>query len=57
MDKKQTSLLLTLAKKLGKSASSKESAMKSLHSAGILTKKGKLAKSYPNLNRVITISK
>jgi hypothetical protein len=53
----QTYLLLSLAKKLEKNERSKESAMRSLNSAGILTKSGKVAKTYPNLSRAITLSK
>lgn len=57
MENKQTSLLLSLAKKLEQTQSSKEAALKTLCSAGIMTKSGKVAKSFPNLNRVISISK
>lgn len=57
MDKKQTSLLLSLAKKLEQSQNSKESALKSLKLAGIIAKNGKFARSYPNLNRVVTVNK
>lgn len=54
MNKKQTSLLLNLAKKLKKEDSSKELAIKSLSSAGIVTKEGKITKSYPNLERILS---
>jgi len=57
MNNKQTYLLLSLAKKLEKNERSKESAMKTLTSAGIITKSGKVAKTYPNLSRAITLSK
>lgn len=56
MIKKQTSLLLALAKKLKKETTSKELAIKSLSSAGIVTKEGKMTKSFPNLNRVMSVS-
>ncbi|MCH7415253.1 MULTISPECIES: hypothetical protein [Belliella] len=56
MKNKQTSLLLALAKKLKKETSTKELAIKSLSSAGIVTKNGKLTKSFPNLNRVFSVS-
>lgn len=55
MENKQTTLLLSLAKKLEQKQSSKEAALKTLCSAGIMTKSGKVAKSFPNLNRVISI--
>lgn len=48
---------MTLAKKLEKNQSSKEAALKSLNSAGIITKSGKVTKSYPNLNRVLAVAK
>lgn len=57
MNDKQTSLLMTLAKKLEKNQSSKAAALKSLNSAGIITKSGKVTKSYPNLNRVLAVAK
>lgn len=56
MKKKQTSLLLALAKKLKKEVPTKELAIKSLSSAGIVTKNGELTKSFPNLNRVFSVS-
>jgi len=56
MDKTQTSLLLTLAKKLKKENASRELAIKSLSSAGIVTKDGKITKSFPNLERVLSIA-
>lgn len=56
MKKEQTSLLLALAKKLKKRDASKESAIKSLSSAGIVTKNGKLTKSFPNLERVLSVT-
>lgn len=54
MDKEQASALLNLAKKLKKETTSKEAAIKSLSSAGILTKDGKLTKPYSKLNRLIS---
>ena len=56
MEKKQTKLLLELAKKLNTEKRSKEVAFKSLKSAGLLTATGKVTKNYPNLFRVITAS-
>ena len=56
MKKEQTSLLINLAKKLKKEESSKEAVIQSLNSAGIVTKKGKMTKSFPNLERVIAIT-
>ncbi len=56
MKKEQTSLLLALAKKLKKEETSKESAMESLNLAGIITKNGKLTKSFPNLERVLSFA-
>jgi len=56
MDKTQTSLLLTLAKRLKKENVSRELAIKSLSSAGIVTKDGKITKSFPNLERVLSIA-
>lgn len=57
MNKTQTSLLLALAKKLKKeNNTSKELALKSLSSAGIVTKEGKVTKSFPNLDRVLSIA-
>lgn len=56
MNEVQTKLLLALAKKLGKKEKSKERAIKSLSSAGIMTAKGKLTKEYPNLKRFLSIS-
>ena len=56
MNEVQTKLLLALAKKLGKKKKSKERAIKSLSSAGIMTAKGNLTKEYPNLKRVLSIS-
>ena len=56
MNEGQTKLLLALAEKLGKKENSKERAIKSLSSAGIITAKGKLTKDYPNLKRVLSIS-
>ncbi|MGO4771132.1 hypothetical protein ACEN2I_05680 [Flavobacterium sp. W22_SRS_FK3] len=54
--KTQTALLIDLAKKLEKRQSSKESAIKSLNSAGIVTKEGKMTKSFPNLERVLSVA-
>lgn len=56
MKKEQTSLLLALAKKLNSEQTSKESAIESLSSAGIVTKKGKITKSFPNLERVLSVA-
>ncbi|MFK7750091.1 MAG: hypothetical protein AB8B65_16990 [Kordia sp.] len=53
MKKEQTSLLLALAEKLKREQPSKESAIESLSAAGIVTKNGKLTKSFPNLKRVL----
>ncbi len=55
MNKTQASLLLALAKKLEKKENSKEAAIKSLSSAGIVTKKGEVTKAFPNLERVLAI--
>ena len=57
MTKIQTSLLLALAKKLEKKQTSKESAIKSLNSAGIITKEGKITKAFPNLERILSVAK
>jgi hypothetical protein len=54
MKKEQTLLLIALAEKLKKGQTSKESAIVSLSSAGIITKKGKMTKSFPNLERVLS---
>lgn len=56
MKKEQTSLLVALAAKLKKEQNSKESAIASLSSAGIVTKKGKITKSFPNLERVLSVA-
>lgn len=56
MKKEQTSLLLALAKKLRQEQTSKESAIESLSSAGIITKKGKMTKFFPNLERVLSVA-
>lgn len=56
MNKEQTSLLIALAKRLKKEESSKESAIESLSSAGIITKDGKITKSFPNLERVLSVA-
>ena len=53
LNKTQTSLLLALAKKLEKKENSEETAIKSLSSAEIVTKNGKVTKSFPNLERVL----
>ncbi len=55
MDKAQATALLKLAKKLKKEPTTKESAIKSLSSAGILTKDGKLTAPYSKLSRLITV--
>ena len=55
MKKTQTSLLLALAKKLKREQTSKELAIRSLSSAGIVTKEGKVTKSFPNLERVLSV--
>lgn len=57
MEKTQTSLLLALAKKLGQKQNSKELSIQSLNSAGIVTKNGKITKAFPNLERILTVSK
>ena len=57
MEKEQISLLSALAEKLKKEKPSKDSALKSLHSAGIITKNGNFTKSFPNLERILSISK
>ncbi len=54
MNKRQTALLLALAKRLEKKEPSKELAIKSLSSAGIVTKEGKITKRFPNLDRVVS---
>ncbi len=56
MNKTQPSLLLALAKKLKKENTSKDLAIKSLSSAGIVTKEGKLTKSFPNLDRILSVA-
>jgi hypothetical protein len=56
MKKEQTSLLVALAKKLKNEHSSKEAVMASLNSAGIVTKNGKMTKSFPNLERVLCVA-
>ncbi|CAA0149780.1 hypothetical protein TMP248_100003 [Tenacibaculum maritimum] len=56
MKKEQTSLLVALAAKLKKEQTSKEAAIASLSSAGIITKKGKMTKSFPNLERVLSVA-
>ncbi|WP_156169184.1 hypothetical protein [Kordia jejudonensis] len=54
MKNEQTSLLLALAAKLKREQASKKSAIESLSAAGIVTKTGKLTKSFSNLERVLT---
>ena len=54
MSKKQTSLLLELARKLKKENTSKEKAIISLHGAGIVTEDGEISKSFPNLKRLLS---
>ncbi|CAA0210373.1 hypothetical protein V3A08_15335 [Tenacibaculum maritimum] len=56
MKKEQTSLLVALAAKLKKEQTSKEAVIASLSSAGIITKKGKMTKSFPNLERVLSVA-
>ncbi|WP_189702555.1 hypothetical protein [Subsaximicrobium wynnwilliamsii] len=56
MEKRQTKLLLGLAKKLNSQKRSKEVALNSLKSAGLLTSSGKVTKNFPNLNRVLSNS-
>jgi hypothetical protein len=56
MKREQTSLLLALAAKLKKEHTSKELAIESLSSAGIITKTGKITKSFPNLDRVLSVT-
>ena len=55
MEKEQTSLLLALARKLKRENPSNEAAIASLSSAGIITKKGKMTKAFPNLKRVLSV--
>lgn len=54
MEKKQTKLLLDLARKLNREKRTKEVALNSLKSAGLLTSSGKVTKNYPNLNRILS---
>ena len=56
MNKTQTTLLLALAKKLKRERTSKKMAIKTLSSAGIVTKEGKVTKSFPNLERLLSIA-
>lgn len=56
MKKEQTYLLVALAKKLKNQNSSKEEVIASLNSAGIVTKNGEITKSFPNLERVLSIA-
>ena len=56
MNKSQTTLLKALAKKLKEKETSKESAIKSLSSASIVTIEGKITKSFPNLERIISVA-
>lgn len=56
MNKTQTTLLLALAQKLDKIERSKDSAIESLFSAGIVNRNGKITKSFPNLERILTVS-
>ena len=56
MSQTQTSLLLALAKRLEKKQTTKESAIKSLNSAGIVTKEGKISKAFPNLQRILSVT-
>lgn len=56
MKKEQTSLLLALANRLKKQNNSREAIIKSLSAAGIVNKKGKVTKSFPNLERVLTFA-
>lgn len=53
MHETQTSLLIALAKRLEKAENSKEISIKTLNSAGIVTKKGEISKSFPNLARIL----
>ena len=53
MNETQTSLLIALAKRLEKAENSKEISIKTLNSAGIVTKKGEISKSFPNLARIL----
>lgn len=55
MNNKQTSLLLALAKKLDKKETSKNLVIKSLCSAGIVNKNGKITKKFPHLDRVLSV--
>lgn len=54
MKREQTSLLIKLARKLREEETSRESVILTLSSAGIVTKKGEITKSFPNLRRVLT---
>lgn len=54
MYKDQIPLLIQLAKELEKQDKSKESAIQSLHQAGIMTKSGRISKHYPNLKRFLS---
>ncbi len=54
MEKEQISLLLALAKRLRKEENSEKLALERLNSAGILTKEGRVTKSFPNLQRVLS---
>jgi hypothetical protein len=56
MEKKQTILLLELAERITKEKRTKEIALNSLKSAGLLNSSGKVTKNYPNLNRVLSTS-
>jgi hypothetical protein len=55
MKKKQTILLLELAERITKEKT-KDIALNSLKSAGLLNSSGKVTKNYPNLNRVLSAS-
>ncbi|WP_189663285.1 MULTISPECIES: hypothetical protein [unclassified Polaribacter] len=57
MKKEQTLLLRSLAKKLKKEIISRELAIESLSSAGIVAKNGKMTKYFPNLERVLSVTK
>ena len=54
MKKEQTSLIVKLAKKIRNDNASKSAAIKSLSSAGIVTKNGRMTKNFPHLKRVLS---
>ena len=54
MKKEQTSLIVKLAKKIRNDNASKSATIKSLSSAGIVTKNGRMTKNFPHLKRVLS---